>query len=202
MKVITNLFQDFYPPRLHIPIRCAVRYRNIRSHFGTPETLPGRVLLRQAHSVPFRKIILPQRIPWYYFMDFITFCTMHPNEAGYVFRRILSFDHEATVRQMVAEQTDMKIPSELIPKCPVCGAPMAINLRCDMTFCRTMAGMRLPIVMMISSGGIKIFIFYFWSWAWVPTPRLSSKILFGGWLPRIRKRWNLEKCFQNHTAEY
>lgn len=35
---------------------------------------------------------------------------------------------------MVAEQTDMKIPSELIPKCPVCGAPMAINLRCDMTF--------------------------------------------------------------------
>lgn len=113
-------------------------------------------------------------------MDFITFCTMHPNEAGYVFRRILSFDHEATVRQMVAEQTDMKIPSELIPKCPVCGAPMAINLRCDMTFCRTMAGMRLPIVMMISSGGIKIFIFYFWSWAWVPTPRLSSKILFGG----------------------
>lgn len=67
-------------------------------------------------------------------MDFITFCTMHPNEAGYVFRRILSFDHEATVRQMVAEQTDMKIPSELIPKCPVCGAPMAINLRCDMTF--------------------------------------------------------------------
>ena len=59
---------------------------------------------------------------------------MHPNEAGYVFRRILSFDHEATVRQMVAEQTDMKIPSELIPKCPVCGAPMAINLRCDMTF--------------------------------------------------------------------
>lgn len=105
---------------------------------------------------------------------------MHPNEAGYVFRRILSFDHEATVRQMVAEQTDMKIPSELIPKCPVCGAPMAINLRCDMTFCRTMAGMRLPIVMMISSGGIKIFIFYFWSWAWVPTPRLSSKILLGG----------------------
>ena len=67
-------------------------------------------------------------------MDFITFCTMHPNEAGYVSRRILSFDHEATVRQMVAEQTDMKIPSELIPKCPVCGAPMAINLRCDMTF--------------------------------------------------------------------
>ena len=59
---------------------------------------------------------------------------MHPNEAGYVFRRILSFDHEATVRQMVAEQTDMKIPSELIPKCPVCGTPMAMNLRCDIRY--------------------------------------------------------------------
>ena len=47
-------------------------------------------------------------------MDFITFCTMHPNEAGYVFRRILSFDHEATVRQMVAEQTDMKIPNVIL----------------------------------------------------------------------------------------
>ena len=66
------------------------------------------------------------------FHYFFALCTLM--EAGYVFRRILSFDHEATVRQMVAEQTDMKIPSELIPKCPVCGAPMAINPRCDMTF--------------------------------------------------------------------
>ena len=35
---------------------------------------------------------------------------------------------------MVAGQRDMKIPSDLIPKCPVCGAPMTMNLRCDMTF--------------------------------------------------------------------
>ena len=28
----------------------------------------------------------------------------------------------------------MKIPSELIPKCPVCGAPMTMNLRCDDKF--------------------------------------------------------------------
>ena len=28
----------------------------------------------------------------------------------------------------------MKIPSELIPYCPVCGAPMTMNLRCDNSF--------------------------------------------------------------------
>lgn len=35
---------------------------------------------------------------------------------------------------MVAKQKDMKIPAELIPKCPVCGAPMTMNLRCDESF--------------------------------------------------------------------
>ena len=45
-----------------------------------------------------------------------------------------TYDNEAAVRQMVAEQRDMRIPSELIPRCPVCGAPMTMNLRCDGTF--------------------------------------------------------------------
>lgn len=45
-----------------------------------------------------------------------------------------TYDNEELVRQMVKQQKDMKIPSELIPKCPVCGAPMTMNLRCDMTF--------------------------------------------------------------------
>ena len=35
---------------------------------------------------------------------------------------------------MAAEQKDMKIPSELIPHCPVCGKPMTTNLRCDDKF--------------------------------------------------------------------
>lgn len=45
-----------------------------------------------------------------------------------------TYDNEETVRKMVSEQKDMKIPAELIPKCPVCGAPMTMNLRCDDTF--------------------------------------------------------------------
>lgn len=35
---------------------------------------------------------------------------------------------------MVREQRDMKIPSELIPRCPVCGRPLTTNLRTDDTF--------------------------------------------------------------------
>ncbi|MCC8138425.1 MAG: Sir2 silent information regulator family NAD-dependent deacetylase [Clostridiales bacterium] len=45
-----------------------------------------------------------------------------------------TYDNEEAVRQMVAEQKDMKIPSELVPHCPICGKPMTMNLRCDDTF--------------------------------------------------------------------
>lgn len=45
-----------------------------------------------------------------------------------------TYDNEAAVRKMIAEQQNMKIPSGLIPYCPVCGAPMTMNLRCDNSF--------------------------------------------------------------------
>lgn len=45
-----------------------------------------------------------------------------------------TYDNELPVREMVAKQKNMKIPTELIPKCPVCGAPMTMNLRCDNSF--------------------------------------------------------------------
>lgn len=45
-----------------------------------------------------------------------------------------TYDNEETVRRMVEEQRDMKIPSSLIPRCPVCGKPMTTNLRCDDSF--------------------------------------------------------------------
>lgn len=45
-----------------------------------------------------------------------------------------TYDNKATVQAMIKEQKDMKISSALIPKCPVCGAPMTMNLRCDDTF--------------------------------------------------------------------
>lgn len=45
-----------------------------------------------------------------------------------------TWDNEAVVRRMVAEQKNRKIPAGLVPYCPVCGAPMKMNLRCDNTF--------------------------------------------------------------------
>ena len=45
-----------------------------------------------------------------------------------------TYDNEKIVRQMIAEQKNMRIPAELVPKCPVCGAPMTMNLRCDNSF--------------------------------------------------------------------
>ncbi len=45
-----------------------------------------------------------------------------------------TYDNEAAVRRMAAEQREMKVPPELVPRCPVCGRPMTMNLRTDDTF--------------------------------------------------------------------
>jgi NAD-dependent SIR2 family protein deacetylase len=45
-----------------------------------------------------------------------------------------TYDNEAAVMAMLKEQKDMQIPTSLIPRCPVCGKPMSMNLRADNTF--------------------------------------------------------------------
>ncbi len=45
-----------------------------------------------------------------------------------------TYDNEEAIRRMAEEQKDMKIPAALIPRCPVCGKPMAMNLRADDKF--------------------------------------------------------------------
>ncbi len=45
-----------------------------------------------------------------------------------------TYDNEEIIRKMYSEQKNMQIPSELVPKCPVCGKPMTMNLRADDTF--------------------------------------------------------------------
>ena len=42
--------------------------------------------------------------------------------------------NEDKIREMVAATKDCKIPTDLIPKCPVCGETMKINLRADQYF--------------------------------------------------------------------
>lgn len=45
-----------------------------------------------------------------------------------------TYDNEPFVRRMFEEQREMKIPAELVPRCPRCGKPMTMNLRCDDRF--------------------------------------------------------------------
>lgn len=45
-----------------------------------------------------------------------------------------TYENEFLIKRMVEEQKDMRIPTELIPKCPICGKPMTTNLRADSTF--------------------------------------------------------------------
>lgn len=46
----------------------------------------------------------------------------------------ITYDNRDIIGRMVKEQKDMRIPSELLPKCPVCGKPLTMNLRSDNKF--------------------------------------------------------------------
>lgn len=48
--------------------------------------------------------------------------------------RSVTFDNEKIICEMVKRQENMRIPSQLIPHCPYCGAPMTMNLRADDKF--------------------------------------------------------------------
>ena len=45
-----------------------------------------------------------------------------------------TYDNEEIIKKMIAQQEDMRIPTELVPRCPVCGGKMVPNLRSDETF--------------------------------------------------------------------
>jgi NAD-dependent SIR2 family protein deacetylase len=45
-----------------------------------------------------------------------------------------TYDNEKAVREMMAAQRDMRVPTCLVPRCPLCGEPMTMNLRADDTF--------------------------------------------------------------------
>lgn len=42
-----------------------------------------------------------------------------------------TYENEALIRQMAKEQEDLKVPEELVPYCPECGAPLEINKRTE-----------------------------------------------------------------------
>lgn len=91
-----------------------------------------------------------------------------------------TYDNEETVRKMFAEQRDMRVPAELVPRCPRCGRPMTMNLRCDGTFVQDAgwhaAARRYEDFLRRHRGGGCCS----WSWAWAATRRSSSNTPSGG----------------------
>lgn len=45
-----------------------------------------------------------------------------------------TYDNRDAIAAMVERQDGLRVPSELVPHCPVCGEPMDMNLRADDTF--------------------------------------------------------------------
>ncbi len=45
-----------------------------------------------------------------------------------------TYENEPLIREMAERQRDMRVPTELIPRCPRCGKPMMPNLRADERF--------------------------------------------------------------------
>lgn len=45
-----------------------------------------------------------------------------------------TFENEDVIQKMITEQTNMHIPSELLPVCPHCKKPLTMNLRSDDSF--------------------------------------------------------------------
>ena len=45
-----------------------------------------------------------------------------------------TFENEEVIQKMIAEQENMRIPTELLPVCPHCGKPLIMNLRADDSF--------------------------------------------------------------------
>lgn len=45
-----------------------------------------------------------------------------------------TYDNKDATMDMLTQQRDLQIPTELVPHCPKCSEPMSMNLRCDDTF--------------------------------------------------------------------
>lgn len=83
--------------------------------------------------------------------------------------------------QMVQAEKDCKIPSYMVPKCPVCGGPMAMNLRCDQYFVEDEQWNEAAENYGKYLKQLKKARLYCWSWALVLTHHLLFAFLLKKW---------------------
>ena len=82
-----------------------------------------------------------------------------------------TYDAKDLFRKMDKARRDCLIPSELVPKCPVCGGNMAMNLRCDNYFVEDEAWHEAATGMQTSWNRIRIKRLFFWNLELDLTPR-------------------------------
>ena len=95
-----------------------------------------------------------------------------------------TYDNEELVRQMAERQNDLRVPSELVPRCPRRGRPWRPTCAATTRSWRMRAGMQPPGATTSFSIGIAATASCFWKWAWAATRRPSSSIRSGAWRPR------------------
>lgn len=88
-----------------------------------------------------------------------------------------TYDNEEEIRKMYRAQKDRKIPTELIPHCPICGKPMKMNLRADDTFIQDQGWYEALERYERFVRNYRDKSYCFSNWAWEATRRSSSNIL-------------------------
>lgn len=96
-----------------------------------------------------------------------------------------TYDAQEVFRKMDEARKECLIPSELVPKCPVCGGRMEMNLRCDNYFVEDEAWHEAAdrYADFLKQIGIKKL--FFWNLELDLTPRLLYDFLLKKWCGRI-----------------
>ena len=95
------------------------------------------------------------------------------------------YDAEELFCRMDQERKDCLIPSDLVPKCPVCGGDMAMHLRCDQYFVEDEAWHEAAYRYGDFLEKWKAAKVFYWNWELDLTPRPSSGFRLKKWPRRI-----------------
>lgn len=108
------------------------------NRYDSPAGRPYRDLLELIGDIPY--FVITTNVDHQFQLAGFDKCRLFYTQGDYglwqcsVPCRPITYDNEDAVRRMVAEQKDQRIPSVLLPRCPLCSASMTMNLRVDTSF--------------------------------------------------------------------